>query len=233
MIRKKGWNTRQLRIVGGDEAPSRFGLFHVSLQNLSGDHVCGGAVVSRWHIVTAAHCLYGAEPDYIKVLVGTTNLNKGGIKHDTASISIHGDFNFSARLNDIGLLRVQKPFDLNHVRVIGLHETNLVEGDIVFLSGFGAQKVNGTSSTQMHVLTLPVFSQETCKYAMRYTREVADCMFCTFTKIGQGTCSDDKLVGLVSWGIPCARGFPDVHARITPFFKWIRSEIRNDICGRK
>lgn len=73
--------------------------------------------------------------------MGTTNLDKGGIKHDTASITIYSDFNFSARVNDIGLIKVQKPFDLNHVRVIVLYENNLLEGDIVFLAGFGAQKV--------------------------------------------------------------------------------------------
>lgn len=50
---------------------------------------------------------------------------------------------------------------------------------------------------------------------------------------GSPIIKDDKLVGLVSWGIPCARGFPDVHTRIPPFVEWIGSEIRNDICGKK
>lgn len=49
----------QARIVGGSEAPPEFGRFHASLQNVNGLHVCGGAVVSKWHIVTAAHCVHG------------------------------------------------------------------------------------------------------------------------------------------------------------------------------
>lgn len=40
----------------------------------------------------------------------------------------------------------------------------------------------------MHALNVTVFNQDICKYAMRYTREVYDSMFCTFTKIGEGSC---------------------------------------------
>lgn len=47
------------RIVGGDNAPPELGKFHASIQNLTGYHVCGGAVISKWLVVTAAHCIYG------------------------------------------------------------------------------------------------------------------------------------------------------------------------------
>lgn len=47
---------------------------------------------------------------------------------------------------------------------------------------------NGESTRRMHALNLTVFEQDVCRYAMRNTRDVYDCMFCTFTKMGQGTC---------------------------------------------
>lgn len=59
-------------------------------------------------------------------------------------------------------------------------------GDILTITCW---QVHGESSSQMHILTIPVFSQATCVFAMRYTREVTDDMFCTYTRIGEGTCS--------------------------------------------
>ncbi|XP_073952290.1 chymotrypsin-1-like [Choristoneura fumiferana] len=223
-----------LRIIGGHEAPSKFGYYHASLQNLTGSHVCGGAVVSERHVVTAAHCVQGTEPQYIKIVVGTTNLDEGGKQYDVEAIKIYNDFNFSERANDIAMLKISEAFNLNDIEIIKLDENYLNENDTVILTGFGAVQVNGESSRLMHILDLTVFSQEICRYAMRNSRAVLDNMFCTFTRMGEGTChgdsggpliKDNKLVGLVSWGIPCAVGFPDVHTRIAPYADWIQKEI--------
>lgn len=34
--------------------------------------------------------------------------------------------------------------------------------------------------------------------------------------------SDGYLVGIVSWGIPCGRGFPDMYARVDFYSSWIK-----------
>lgn len=41
----------------------------------------------------------------------------------------------------------------------------------------------------------------------------------------------NELVGIVSWGIPCAVGFPDVHTRLAPYVDWIKMHIREGYCG--
>ncbi|KAJ2947665.1 hypothetical protein O0L34_g17469 [Tuta absoluta] len=224
-----------LRVVGGYGAPESYGRFHASLQNLNRSHVCGGAVVSDNHIITAAHCVNGAQPDYIKVVVGTTNLNRVVQRYNVKAIYIHDKFDFLQRRNDIAIIKVCGTFVNQHVDTLELGYNNLNEGDPVILSGFGSQEPQGDTSPKMHALNLSVFDHDTCKYAMRNTRNVTDEMFCTFSGSGEGTCHGDsggpliqgnKLVGVVSWGIPCAVGFPDVHTRIAPYIGWIKEIIK-------
>ncbi|GBP08083.1 Chymotrypsin-2 [Eumeta japonica] len=126
--------------------------------------------------------------------------------------------------------------------LIEVNQTNFQILRIDSLQSLRPKEPNGESSRQMQALSLPVFSQDTCKYAMRYNREVFDTMFCTFTRIGEGTChgdsggplvKGDKLAGLVSWGLPCAVGFPDVHTRISPYVEWIQKLLKKNEYKKK
>lgn len=56
---------------------------------------------------------------------------------------------------------------------------------------------------------------------------------CTFTKHNLGTCygdsggllvSNNELIGLTSWGVPCAVGRPDVFTRLSSYIDWIRRQ---------
>lgn len=57
---------------------------------------------------------------------------------------------------------------------------------------------------------------------------------CTFTQVGEGMCNGDsggplvygtELVGVISWGVPCAQGKPDVYTRISSVYSWISSVL--------
>lgn len=54
---------------------------------------------------------------------------------------------------------------------------------------------------------------------------------CAFSRVGSGLCHHDsggplaangQLIGVISWGLPYARGVPDGFVRISVFVDWIR-----------
>lgn len=67
---------------------------------------------------------------------------------------------------------------------------------------------------------------------------IFDNTLCTMNPIDVGSCRGDSggplttqdtpkvLIGVVSWQIPCARGFPDVYARVFPHLQFIRNAMR-------
>lgn len=63
---------------------------------------------------------------------------------------------------------------------------------------------------------------------------VFDNTICTFSQTGQGVCMGDsggpvvaggQVIGAVSWVIACARGFPDVHARVSSHRTWLLNQM--------
>merc|ERR1711910_51276 len=49
------------RIIGGEEAPAHEFPWQISLRNL-GSHICGGSIINKNQVITAAHCVEGALP---------------------------------------------------------------------------------------------------------------------------------------------------------------------------
>merc|ERR1712117_514875 len=57
------------RIIGGEEAPAHEFPWQISLRNL-GSHICGGSIINKNQVITAAHCVEGALPVLDSVVAG-------------------------------------------------------------------------------------------------------------------------------------------------------------------
>lgn len=60
---------------------------------------------------------------------------------------------------------------------------------------------------------------------------------CTYKAISQGFCKGDsggpliaertgELIGVVSLGMPCATGIPDVYTRVSSYVNWIKDILK-------
>lgn len=135
------------RIVGGEDAKEGQFPYQVSLRQKSmNNHFCGGSILSKRFLLTAAHCTLdeNADPANVFAVVGEIQLRKRGIVIELDRIIVHPGWERSILINDISLLRTAQdiPFSYN-VQPIALPKHNLpANGNTpVILSGWGKSKV--------------------------------------------------------------------------------------------
>jgi secreted trypsin-like serine protease len=126
------------RIVGGESAISSSWGWAVSLQEGSGKHFCGGAIISSLHIITAAHCVENPSEIIraVTAVVGINTLSQSASSmaqvRSIVRVMSHPLYNDYWKVNDIAVLRLNQPLDISNEKGIArlclpqLVETNTV-----------------------------------------------------------------------------------------------------------
>ncbi|XP_045487433.1 chymotrypsin-1-like [Pieris rapae] len=235
-------DAQESRIVGGTDAYESLAPYQVSLRRTdrSDDHFCAGSIISETWILTAAHCTNGLETDQIAAVVGTNKLSSGGDRYEIKQIIIHENFDIQRLQNDISLCQIKGEFNFNDlVKPITLaSRTKIRPGSRCVLTGWGFTDNQRTVPDNLQVLTVTVMSNKRCSQKLAQTNgltPIEKTQMCTLTRESEGACNGDsggplvrngKQVGIVSWGIPCARGFPDVFAYVPAYYDWINEHIQ-------
>ncbi|KAL2740060.1 chymotrypsin-2-like [Vespula squamosa] len=217
------------RVVGGTDAPQGKYPYQVSLR--APKHFCGGSIINKRYILTAAHCLVRKSPNQITVHAGSVRLDQEEAVYRVEKLIINKNYNSFKLINDIALIRVSKDITFTQlVQPVKLPVSNTVKaGDAVVLTGWGRIYLNGPIPNNLQQITLAIVNQKSCK-AKHWG--LTDSHVCTFTKRGQGACHGDSggplvangvQIGIVSYGHPCALGSPDVFTRVYSFLDWIQN----------
>ncbi|XP_022826886.1 chymotrypsin-2-like [Spodoptera litura] len=169
------------------------------------------------------------------VVVGTTNRLIGGDSYSVDSILIHEKYDSSEIRNDVSLIKVSRDIKFSDVvQPIELPVEDTGAGVDLFLSGWGRLSYPGSLPVQLQMINLTSLSVEQCQGVYQNINPVFSSQICSLTKSGEGAChgdsggplvADGKVVGIVSWGMPCARGYPDVYTRVYSFLDWIQPKI--------
>ncbi|KAK4872858.1 hypothetical protein RN001_014887 [Aquatica leii] len=216
------------RIVGGENAPIGFFPYQASIKE-NGKHICNGVIVKSSAVITTAHCVNRKAVLSLSVLVGTIQLSQGGTSHSVKEVKIHEQYNSYNLKNDIAVVKLLSDIVLTSEAYPIPIGTTFVSDDVkCVLSGWGYQQTSGILSDYLQYVFLKTISISEC--SKKLGTKIEQSQLCTFTRMGEGPCQKDSgsplvgdgfLIGIVSWGKPCAAGYPDVYIRISYYEDWL------------
>ncbi|XP_073673545.1 chymotrypsin-like protease CTRL-1 [Garra rufa] len=226
-------------IIGGNEAHTW--PWQVSIQTSRGQQFCGGTLISKTWVLTAAHC--AVQPGNHYVVLGQNDLATNDefvqIKKVARVINHPNHQNPTEFNNDIALLKLSSSVQMtSYVSPICLPSsfTTIRSGTLCVITGWGATE-SVSNPRFLQEATVPILSQTQCRQYWR--NAITDAMICAGAS-GASSCEGDSggplmcessgvwyQVGIVSWGhTSCSTSRPVVYTRVSYFRKWITDTIR-------
>ncbi|GEB51099.1 MULTISPECIES: S1 family peptidase [Streptomyces] len=220
------------RIVGG--TPAEQGEFPFMVRLSMG---CGGSLVEKDVVLTAAHCVDGSGDDTsISVTGGVVDLDSPDAVtvKSTKVIQAPG---YDGNGKDWAVIKLDKPIDQP---TLAIAETDAYNNGDFQIAGWGADKEGGDQQTKLLKAEVPFVDDATCKSA--YSNLIEDEEICA-GKLDTGgidSCQGDSggpmfrkddadqwvQVGIVSWGEGCARpGKPGVYTEVSTFAGDIKKAV--------
>lgn len=231
------------RIVGGEEAADGEFPHQVSLRSigaLGSTHFCGASIIDKDWILTAAHCCANHGPLNMHVVAGGIKLNNFENEEENRNLEhviSHPNYDSSILINDICLLKLKESLEwTDFVQPIALPAGGQMTeaGTDCIVTGWGTLSEGAFGLPNvLNKVTVPVVSDEECNADYGSSGiNVADSMICAGLKEGgKDSCQGDsggpfvcggELVGVVSWGVGCARkGYPGVYTENSYYVDWI------------
>ncbi|EDW59145.2 chymotrypsin-2 [Drosophila virilis] len=226
----------QGRIAGGQLAELGDWPWIVNIQNQFGFPFCSGVIIDDLWILTAASCVSGLRPRNLVAVAGTlTTWNTTAPGYYVDQVHVHCNFDKPLYHNDIALLHLSGAIEYNDVTAkIELAELDeLEQGEPLSFAGWGTDEPSGSTSQYLQQSQGTYLPVDECRTVLDNTDDVDLGHVCVQMDAGKGACHGDaggplinsrqQLVGIGNWGVPCARGYPDVYSRVAFYNDWIRT----------
>lgn len=232
-------NTRRNMIVSGEAASAHEYPWQVSIEPIG----CGGSIIAREWILTAAHCDTGTTT--IVAGLGALRIPGTFVSHEEYGVPF-------SLFNDIALVKLDEPLPCDDptVGAIGLYEkvpSFSIDGCSAWVTGFGALAYQGSSpfGYQMHELQTKIWDSDTCNAAPENIYDLPNSQICGFTpgNPNEDSCQGDSggpfkidvnadsvafheyvQAGIVSYGSGCG-STAGIYTDVSDYKDWVLGKV--------
>lgn len=210
------------------------------------EHFCGGVLLNRNYVLTAAHCVEGKTIEAIRVRLGEYDFlaqnETESLDSNVAEIKIHRDYDPATQQHDIALLKLNRTIKYSQfIRPVCLPTVQIKINQTAIVTGWGMTYYGGPFSEVLLEVQVPVWELENC--ISKYSQSVFETNICAAGYEGKkDSCSGDSggpllvqepngrwvVIGIVSWGIRCGdKDQPGVYTSVDKYLNWIREKTRD------
>ncbi|XP_034235069.1 phenoloxidase-activating factor 2-like [Thrips palmi] len=216
---------------------------------------CGGAILRRDVVLTAAHCIKGQTVSRLRVRAGewdresTSELYRHQDR-DVARVEIHDKYYGGNFRYDLALLFLRDPFELGHhigtVCLPPAGDGTVYDGQRCVVSGWGKDKLEDRwPHRYLKMLELNITPKDSCERLLQATMlgvdyKLHESFICAGGEEGKDTCKGDggsplvctqpdghyQVVGVVAWGVDCGLPkVPGLYANVPLARGWIDKHL--------
>ncbi|KAH8400818.1 hypothetical protein KR009_001182, partial [Drosophila setifemur] len=237
------WRRTSANEAKPGEFPWVVAIFH------RGAYLGGGSLVAPGTVLTAAHLVDDKTPSDIVVRAGDYDFIS---TTEVARVKIHDQFEYKSGSNNLALLFLDSPFQLqDHIQTICLPgPMDAFDRNRCLVAGWGLRTVNDSNiSNVLTKVNLPLVHSNTCQTQLRKTHLGANfnlhpSLICAGGEKDVDACIGDggsalfcalrenperyEQVGIVSWGVECGlENVPATYTTVAMFREWINQQLRN------